>query len=93
MVVIYLYIQIEIPYIYETRSILLAGSHRLRTAAADGRPALMNVLNSFKEELLQKRFSASSTDKLVIDAGAAVSEDSVTVFNLMEQLVVTFGGG
>ena len=58
---------------------------------AKGSPALLESLRGFKEELLGKQFSASSTDKLMIDANAPTAEDSVTVARLMNELVTLFG--
>ena len=73
-----------------TKDILLSGSWRLWEAAQGGDFALAASLASFKAGLLKKRFSAASTDTLLIDAGAMATKDSVIVCNIMDQLVDTF---
>ena len=87
-----------------TRTILFDGAKRMRHAAQAGDDELKEALEGFKDELRGKKFSAASTDKIIIDARnktggdassaslakqSPMSEDARIVAGLMDKLVNT----
>ena len=71
----------------------LPGKHKVSHSYSNNLHVVTEIrfIIQLKEELEAKQFSGASTDKLIIDGGAAVPDDAAIVAGLMKHVVDTFG--